>query len=475
MHSSPRPPGTAGSVRLGAGRHRISAAGVVVITVSAAAPAAKVITFTTGGAATAGFAIVVVIVGALVMLQGVGYLAAARTLTDAGVPTGFYTVVAHGLGRLPGITAGWIAVAAYTALAAGMAGMAGHAVSTAVAADGGGDAMPWQIGATTVILVAGTVGAWRLAAVRAVLGIVAALQIAAMVFLALSGSLPHTLLGDQAAEATGPAPLILGAAVFAGVEISVMYVSSCRAGHRGITRAGVTTLGLLIVLTAGTTIALSSAAKSDVADAATPSAGPLIAGWGIVAASAAAATVALHNAATAYAVQLGRDAAAPAVLGTTSTRRHRPVIATAVQTLLGFAAIGTATATGMDVLTFSRVTLVSGTVGILVLLAVTALSVTAQCVTRSDRESPAARTRRRRIGTSSITASVLLTFLALLVLSRPSAALGVGPESWLPATVLAGYVVVLVIATVWALLMRRRTELYRRVAGLGTATTRTRL
>lgn len=475
MHSSSHSPGAAVPVRLGAGRHRISAAGVVVITVSAAAPVAKVITFTTAGAATAGFAVVVVIVGALVTLQGAGYIAAARTLIDAGVPAGFYTVVAHGLGRLPGIAAGWIAVAAYTALAAGMAGMAGHAVSVAAAADGGTDAMPWQIGATAVILVAGTVGAWRLATVRAVLGIAAALQIAATVFLALNGSVLHALLGDRAAEATGPAPLILGVAVFAGVEISVMYVSSCRAGHRGITRAGVTTLGLLIVLTAGTTIALSSAASSVVADAATPSTGLLIAGWGIVAASAAAATVALHNAATSYAVQLGRDAAAPAGLGTTSTRRHRPVIATAAQTLLGFAAIGAATATGMDVLTFARVALVSGTVGILVLLAVTALSVTAQCATLPDRESPAARTRRRRIGTSSITASVLLTFLALLVLSRPSAALGVGPESWLPAAVFAAYVVVLIIAIVWALLMRRRTDLYRRVAGLDTATARTRL
>ncbi|WP_143086450.1 hypothetical protein [Amycolatopsis saalfeldensis] len=461
-------------MRLGAGRHRISTAGVVVISLSAAAPATKVVLLITAGAGTAGLAIVVVVVGALVALQGVGYLAAARTLAESGIPAGFSTVVAHGLGRLPGAAAGWVAVTSYTALVAGMAGMAGHAVSVATAVDGGGDEMPWQIGAVAAILVAGAVGAWRLATVRAVLCGVAAIQVAAMVFIVLNGSVLHAPLGGWTAEATGPALLILGAAVFAGVETSVMYISSCRAGHRGITRAGAATIGLLVGLTAGTTLALSIAAKGSAVDAAAPSPGPLIAGGWIVAASAAAGTVALHVASTACAVQLGRDGAAPASLGTASTRRHRPVIATAAQTLLGFAAIGTATATGVDAQMFARVAVVSGTVGILVLLAVTALAVTALCVTGPDQESRAARTRRRRIGTSSLTASILLTFLALLVLSRPSAALGVGPESWVPEAVLAGYVFVLIFATVWALL-RRRTDLNRHVAGLRTATARTRL
>ncbi|MCQ0016496.1 hypothetical protein [Actinomadura madurae] len=63
-----------------------------------------------------------VLVTAVLLLFAVGYSAMSRHIVNAG---GFYTYVAHGLGRIPGLGAATLALFAYTAIQAGMFGALG--------------------------------------------------------------------------------------------------------------------------------------------------------------------------------------------------------------------------------------------------------------------------------------------------------------------------------------------------------------
>ena len=103
-------------------RNRLGVPSVVFFVMSAAAPltvAAGLVT--TGYAVTGvqGIPLAFVVVGAVLAVFAVGYVAMARYVANAGA---FYAYVAQGLGRPLGVGAAWVALVAYNALQVGLYG-----------------------------------------------------------------------------------------------------------------------------------------------------------------------------------------------------------------------------------------------------------------------------------------------------------------------------------------------------------------
>jgi amino acid transporter len=97
-------------------RNRLGVPAVVVFVLSAAAPLTVVAgVVTTGYAVTGlvGIPLAFLVVGVVVALFSVGYVAMARHVANAGA---FYAFVARGLGRPAGVAAAWVALLSYNAL-----------------------------------------------------------------------------------------------------------------------------------------------------------------------------------------------------------------------------------------------------------------------------------------------------------------------------------------------------------------------
>jgi hypothetical protein len=106
---------------------RLGAPTVVYFVLSAAAPLTVVAgVVTTGYAVTGitGLPIAFLVVGAVLAVFAVGYVAMARHLANAGA---FYTYVTRGLGRPAGIAAAWVALIAYNTLQVALYGAFGVA------------------------------------------------------------------------------------------------------------------------------------------------------------------------------------------------------------------------------------------------------------------------------------------------------------------------------------------------------------
>ncbi|NUP02335.1 MAG: APC family permease, partial [Nonomuraea sp.] len=128
---------------------RLGAPSVVYFVLSAAAPLTVVAgVITTGYAVTGitGLPIAFLVVGVVLAVFAVGYVAMARHMANAGA---FYTYISRGLGRPAGIAAAWVALIAYNSLQVGLYGAFGAAATPLLERWLGG-APPWW----TVALVA---------------------------------------------------------------------------------------------------------------------------------------------------------------------------------------------------------------------------------------------------------------------------------------------------------------------------------
>ncbi|SPL93450.1 amino acid permease-associated region [[Actinomadura] parvosata subsp. kistnae] len=106
---------------------RLGAPTVVYFVLSAAAPLTVVAgVVTTGYAVTGitGLPVAFLVVGVVLAVFAVGYVAMARHLANAGA---FYTYVTRGLGRPAGIAAAWVALIAYNTLQVALYGAFGVA------------------------------------------------------------------------------------------------------------------------------------------------------------------------------------------------------------------------------------------------------------------------------------------------------------------------------------------------------------
>ncbi|PPK67165.1 APC family permease [Actinokineospora auranticolor] len=463
---------------------RVSTAGVVFFTASAATPltvCAAIVT--TGFAATGklGLPIAFVVIAAVLAVFSVGYVAMARRVPNAGA---FYTYISVGLGRPAGVGASWVAMLAYNTLQVGLYGAFGPVLQPLLQRWFGWD-VPWWVLSLAAWVVVGVLGLRRIRNSARVLLVLLAAEIAVLLMYAfanLANPAPAGLgidglaFGDLLGDAFGP---LLGLAVlgYVGFEQSAVFSEQASTGAvRRATVICIVGLGALYTFSSWTTIQAAGAADVVAMAGNSPEGllftlaeqnlGPWAAdiGRALLVTSLLAAMISFHATCARYTFALGRDGVLPGALGRTTPRTGQPGPASILQSSLGLVTIIVYAIGGWD--PFVNLFYVAGTagaLGVLILLSGTAFA-TVFFLRRDDEEE----TRPIHRVAPPIAALAVTAILALVVINF-SLLLGFGPDTplrWIIPVVFAG---VAVAGTLYGFVLRgTRPHIYRAI-GQGAA------
>ncbi|HEV2636806.1 MAG TPA: APC family permease [Actinocrinis sp.] len=446
-------------------------AGVAPLTVAAGViPTAFEVTGQTG--VPAGFLIVAVVLAVF----SAGYVAMARHISNAGA---FYAFIARGLGRPAGVAAALVALASYNLLQVGLYGAFGAGFAS-YAADDFGIQLDWWVWALALWVVVTGLGQVRVDLSGVLLGVLLTAELLTVVALTING-LIHPANGRLSLATLSPTHLttggvgaVLAVAVtgYVGFEQSPVYAEEARNSRRTVPMATFLSLGLIAVVYASAALAMAVAYGDGnvVAVAGQQGSSMLFSlGSGILPhlgrtlflTSVFAAALAFHNACWRYSFALGRERVLPEAFGRTG-RAGVPKLASAVQSAFGFAVIIVYALAHWDPMVNLFFWLgTTGGAGILILLAVTSISVVCYFARHPHGEPYWIRV----IAPSA--AAVALLAMVWLCLDNYSTLLGVPAGSRAAKLLPAIFGVVAVIGYIWALLLkRRRPEVYL-VIGLG--------
>jgi amino acid transporter len=461
---------------------RLGVPAVVFFVMSAATPltvVAGVITLAYAITGQLGLPLAFLLVGLLLAVFGIGYVAMSRYVANAGA---FYAYIAEGLGRTIGVGAAWVALVAYNLLQVGLYGVIGAAAAPLLQL-WFGLSLPWWLVALTAWAIVGILGLQQVDISGRVLAVLLCAEVAVIVVFCLAwlanpagGSVAFTTLdpGNLFSSGIG-AILALGVLGFVGFEAATVFAEESRHPRRTVPRAMYTAITIIAVLYALAAWAMSVAVGPDriVAAAGQQSTdlifnlagehlGGVVAdiGYGLFLTSLLAAMIAFHNICSRYAFALGRERVLPAAFGRTARRSGAPVVASLVQSLIGLLVILTYATAGWDPLVqlfFWAGT--SGGLGVLLLIATTAVAVLVFFIRHPAGESIG---RRLLAPAAAIAGLAVVVWLALWHFAT---LLGVAESHPLRWGVPAGYLFVAVAGAGWALLLRAtRPQVY---AGIG--------
>jgi amino acid transporter len=462
---------------------RLGVPSVLFFVMSAATPLTVV-----AGVVTTGFAITgligipfaFVVVALVLALFSVGYVAMATYLANAGA---FYAYISQGLFKPLGVGGAWVALLAYNALQVGLYGAIGAAAAPVLHDWFSLDVAWWVVALVAWALVA-VLGLQQIDVNGKILAVLLVTEVAVIVLFSVA-DLFHPAGGTITFDTLAPGNLfgpgigaILALAMlgFVGFESSVVFSEEARDPRRTVRIATFLSVGIIGVLYAFASWAMSVAtgphqivAKSQsdstelIFNLAQAHLGGAIVEIGRVlfVTSLVAAMISFHNTTARYMFALGRERVLPAALGRTS-RTGSPMIGSLIQTAIGFVVIVLYAVTGADPLIklfFWCGT--SGGLGVLFLIATTSISVVVFFFrTRNDEN------LWRRLIAPAL-ASVALLVVVYLALSNFATLLGVTPDDPLRWLIPVLYLVVAVLGILWGLTLRsRRPEVYATI-GLG--------
>ncbi|MGY6651853.1 APC family permease [Amycolatopsis sp. TRM77291] len=330
--------------------------GIVFLVLAAVAPltgmiviAAIGIAVGNGGGMVAAFLLATVVL----LLFAVGYAQMSRVLTSAG---GFYAFVVKGLGRTPGLVAGFVAMLGYNCFVAGAIGTSGFFTATAID-DVFGVKLDWLFWSALSVALVLLLSRRGIAVSAKVLGVSLILEVAILLIMDFSVLFRHgfsfaAFSPSVVFQGAGGLALLFAANAFIGFEATALFGEEARDPKRTIPRATYIAIGFIGVFAAFTTWAVVSAIGAeqaqDVAAAHLPS-GDLVLSVAqeylggpltkvmllLLVVSLFAALLALHNSATRYLYALGRVGVLPRLLGKTSPRNGAPRYASIVQLTFG--------------------------------------------------------------------------------------------------------------------------------------------
>ena len=222
-------------------RNRLGVPAVVYFALSAAAPL-----MVTAGVVTTGYAVTgmtgiplaFVVIGVVLVVFSVGYVAMARYVANAGA---FYAYITHGLGRPLGVGSAWVALLAYCALQVGLYGVIGAATVPLLGQWFGVEPAWWVIALCCWLLVA-VLGVLRVDVNGTVLAVLLLAEIAVILLLDVA-DLTHPAGGAISFDALAPANLtqpgagaILALAMlgFVGFESAVVFSEESKDPRRTI-------------------------------------------------------------------------------------------------------------------------------------------------------------------------------------------------------------------------------------------------
>ena len=314
----------------------VGAAGITFFVIAAAAPLTCVIAVTPliiGFGAGLSAPLIYLLIGGILLLFAVGYVAMSRRLPNPGA---LYTYIANGLGPTAGVGAAFVSVLAYIASLVTLAAFFGYAMSGLLETLTGFSA-PWYVCCLLAIGAAMALGHKEISVGAKVLGIllvaeVAILLVLAIVVLAKGGArgIDFTSFNPQGLAVAGVGVgLAFAYSSYIGFEQTAIYAEEAKGLH-SVKRATFAAIILTSVFYAGITWVIVLAFGSDaVVNAAASSPGTLVFDSTnqylgttaltvmeiLVVTSSLATVLSFHNATSRYLYSLGRERVLPSWLG----------------------------------------------------------------------------------------------------------------------------------------------------------------
>jgi amino acid transporter len=389
-------------------KNRLGVPSVVFFGVAGAAPLTVII-----GAISTIYAVVgntavplvYLVVAGILSIFTVGFVAMSRHIVNSGA---FYSYISHGLGRVLGVAAAFVALPAYAMMQIGLFGLFGVVASGIL--DGLGVQADWFVCALL---------AWALVAVLGLLWVdlsgkvLAVLLIAEIaVVLVYDAVMIANPAGDSVSFATlAPAQLftpevaammVLAIAGFVGFEATVVLSEEAKDPKRTIARAthwAVILAGLLCGLSAwamsvgagpGGIVATARREETDLVFSLVAPHVPealISIGYLLFMTSIFAALLAFHAAVARYQFALGREGVLSSRWGFTHPRTGAPVVGSITQSVLALIVLVVYKVTGADPLVylFAWLTTVGG-LGVLILMWSASAAVVAFFVRHRRRE-----------------------------------------------------------------------------------------
>lgn len=376
----------------------IGVVGIVFLVIAAAAPLTAIggalpIMIATGNGAGAPMAYIVAAVVLLVF--SVGYAAMSSHMTDTGA---FYAYVGKGLGENVGLGAAGLALLTYTAIQAGIYGLAASTLQGLVVSYGGPD-LPWWLWALVLIGIVSVLGYRSIDLGAKVLGVLLVLEIGIVLALSVAvfaqggadGIDVQSFTPDAFLSGSPGIALMFAIASFIGFEATAIYGEEAKDPKRTVpiaTYAAVIVIGAVyavsswaVVLAFGSN-SVADAAAADPAGLTFAAAAQFLgATWSdiiqiMLVTSLFAALLAFHNAISRYVFALARRGAAPKALARTHARHGSPHVGSIFQTLSAVLVVGLFALAGADPI-LQLFTWMSGlaTVSILVLMILTGVAI----------------------------------------------------------------------------------------------------
>ncbi|TMR98681.1 APC family permease [Nonomuraea basaltis] len=450
---------------------RLGAPSVVYFVLSAAAPltvVAGVVTTAYAVTGITGLPIAFVVVGIVLAVFSVGYVAMARHMANAGA---FYTYITRGLGRPAGIASAWMALLAYNALQVGLYGAFG-AATTPLLEQWLGVTPPWWVVSLAAWALVAALGVMRVDVNGRLLGVLLTAEVAVILLFDFadlinpgpSGFSMAALSPNALFEPGVGALLVIATLGFVGFESSVVFSEESREPRRTVPLATYSAVAIIAGLYALSSWAMTVAtgpanvvatAQRDQADTIFVLAAQHLGGTVVdiarvlFATSVIAAMISFHNTTARYFFALGRERVLPAVFGRTRARSGAPKAGSIAQSVFGLVVIVLYAALGLDPLV--QLFFYGGSFGgfgVLLLIFVTSIAIVA-----FFRREPSGETFARRL-VAPVPAAIALAVMVWLALVNFPTLLGVpedDPIAWiLPAI----YGVAAVVGVVWALVLR---------------------
>ncbi|MEU1724181.1 APC family permease [Nonomuraea sp. NPDC005692] len=463
---------------------RLGAPSVVYFVLSAAAPLTVVAgVITTGYAVTGitGLPIAFLVVGVVLAVFAVGYVAMARHMANAGA---FYTYISRGLGRPAGIAAAWVALIAYNALQVGLYGAFGAAATPLLERCFGG-APPWWAISLVAWALVGVLGLMRVDVNGRLLAVLLTAEVAVILLFDLA-DLVNPAPSGFSAETLSPAALfvpgvgallVIATLGFVGFESSVVFSEESRDPRRTVPLATYASVAIIAGLYALSSWAMTvatgpadivAAARRDQAETIFIIANQHLGGAVVDIArvlfvtSVFAAMISFHNTTARYFFALGRERVLPAFFGRTRPRSGAPRSGSIAQTVLGLVVIVVYAVLGLDPLV--QLFFYGGSFGgfgVLLLVFVTSIAIVAFFARQPSGESLV----RRFV--APVPAALALAVMVWLALDNFSTLLGVpegDPLAWILPVV---YALAALLGVGWALVLRAGQPSVYSLVGMG--------
>ncbi len=451
---------------------------IIFMVIAAAAPLAVVGGVMPGAFVVGngiGLPVMFLVVAGILMLFSVGLISMSKHVPGSGA---FFTYIAHGLGKTPGVAASWLAVLTYTTVQASVFSLLGGTVSSSIAMIGGPE-LPWWLFSFAAIVLVGILGYRHIELSSKVLFIALGAEmlvglILVLVVLATGGAEGVTFgsfsLGNILSGSPGIG-LMFAIASFIGFESAVVYRSEVRNPERTIPRAtlgAALAIGLFYALTAWALVI--GAGESEVLAMAAEDPGGMLAritdtylgpvgsifATVLLIGSLFAAALSLHNVLARYFHTMSNTGLLPRALGEVHPRTGAPHKAAITQVTIAAVLMIGIVLSGLDPLAVLPLFAGMGTIALVLLMAGTSIAAVVYSLRHRTESNPWKAWIAPMLGFAGLAVSVVLILMNVpLMVGDVDAA---GELTWgLPSLITIIVVAVTpVIGIVQARIMRAR-------------------